>query len=57
VLLLPGVVRPQESENEKSQQVRQAVFEVTGQAVEQLKKCGAQKANRSAQDLKQQCDG
>jgi uncharacterized protein (TIGR00255 family) len=56
LLLLPGVVRPQEPENEKAQQVRQAVFEVTGQAIEQLKKMRAQEGQSLAQDLKQQCD-
>ncbi len=56
LLLLPGVVRPQEPENEKAQTVRKAVLEVTAQAVEQLKKMRAQEGQSLADDLKQQCD-
>jgi len=56
LLLLPGVVRAQEPENEKAQQVRKAVLEVTAQAVGQLKKMRAQEGQSLADDLKQQCD-
>lgn len=56
LLLLPGVVRPQEPENEKAQMVRKAVLQVTAQAVEQLKKMRAQEGQSLADDLKQQCD-
>jgi uncharacterized protein (TIGR00255 family) len=56
LLLLPGVVRPQEPENEKAQHIRKAVLEVTAQAVEQLKKMRAQEGQSLADDLKQQCD-
>lgn len=56
LLLLPGVVRPQEPENGKAQQVRKAVIEVTTQAVEQLKKMRAQEGQSLADDLKRQCN-
>ena len=39
LLLLPGVVRPQEPENEKAEQIRKAVINVTTQAIEQLNCC------------------
>ncbi|MFA5293565.1 MAG: YicC/YloC family endoribonuclease [Phycisphaerae bacterium] len=55
LLLLPGVVRPQEPENEKAEQLRKAVLNVTGQAVEQLKKMRAQEGQSLTEDLKQQC--
>ena len=55
LLLLPGVVRPQEPENEKADQMRKSVLEVTAQAVEQLKKMRAQEGQSLADDLKQQC--
>ncbi len=56
LLLLPGVVRPQEPENEKAQLIRKAVLDVTAQAIEQLKKMRAQEGQSLADDLKQQCD-
>jgi uncharacterized protein (TIGR00255 family) len=55
LLLLPGVVRPQEPENEKAEQIRKAVFNVTSQAIEQLKKMRAQEGQSLFDDLKQQC--
>jgi uncharacterized protein (TIGR00255 family) len=55
LLLLPGVVRPQEPENEKAEQIRKAVIGVTTQAIEQLKKMRAQEGQSLFDDLKQQC--
>jgi uncharacterized protein (TIGR00255 family) len=55
LLLLPGVVRPQEPENEKAQQLRKAVLEVTGQAVEQLKQMRSREGESLFEDLRQQC--
>jgi uncharacterized protein (TIGR00255 family) len=56
LLLLPGVVRPHEPENEKAEQIRKAVINVTTQAIEQLKKMRAQEGQSLFDDLKQQCD-
>ena len=55
LLLLPGVVRPQEPENEKAEQLRKAVLEVTGQAIEQLKIMRSQEGQALAEDLGRQC--
>jgi len=55
LLLLPGVVRSQEPENEQAQQLRKAVFEVTAQALEQLKAMKRQEGQALAEDLMQQC--
>jgi uncharacterized protein (TIGR00255 family) len=55
LLLLPGVVRPQEPENEQAQRLRKAVLEVTGQAVEQLKIMRRQEGQALADDLAAQC--
>lgn len=55
LLLLPGVVRPQEPENEKAEHLRKAVLEVTGQAVEQLKIMRRQEGVALAEDFRQQC--
>ena len=55
LLLLPSVVRPHEPENEKAEQIRKAVLEVTACAVEQLKKMRAREGQSLADDLKQQC--
>ena len=55
LLLLPGVVRPHEPENEKAEQIRKAVFNITSQAIEQLKKMRAQEGQSLFDDLKQQC--
>jgi uncharacterized protein (TIGR00255 family) len=55
LLLLPGVVKPQEPENEKAEQLRKAVFEVTGQAIEQLKKMRGREGQALAEDLGCQC--
>jgi uncharacterized protein (TIGR00255 family) len=55
LLLLPGVVRPHEPENEKAEQIRKAVIGVTAQAIEQLKKMRAQEGQSLFDDLKQQC--
>ncbi len=55
LLLLPGVVRPQEPENEKAQQLRKAILEVTAQAVEQLKAMRKQEGGALAEDICQQC--
>jgi len=55
LLLLPGVVRSQEPENEQAQQLRKAVFEVTAQALEQLKAMRRQEGQALAEDLVQQC--
>ena len=56
LLLLPGVVRPLEPESDKSEYLKKAVFEVTNQALEQLKKMRAQEGRSLADDLKQQCN-
>jgi uncharacterized protein (TIGR00255 family) len=55
LLLLPGVVRSQEPENEQAQQLRKAVLEVTAQALEQLKAMRRQEGQALADDLVQQC--
>jgi uncharacterized protein (TIGR00255 family) len=55
LLLLPGVVRPQEPENEKAGQLRKAVLEVTDQAIEQLKIMRRQEGEALAEDLSRQC--
>ncbi|MCX5632761.1 MAG: YicC family protein [Phycisphaerae bacterium] len=55
LLLLPGVVRSQEPENEQAQQLRKAVLEVTAQALEQLKAMRRQEGQALAEDLVQQC--
>lgn len=55
LLLLPGVVRSQEPENEQAQQLRKAVFEVTAQALEQLKAMRRLEGQALAEDLVQQC--
>ncbi|MGB8226871.1 MAG: YicC/YloC family endoribonuclease [Sedimentisphaerales bacterium] len=55
LLLLPGVVRSQEPENEQAQQLRKAVLEVTNQALEQLKAMRRQEGQALADDLVQQC--
>jgi uncharacterized protein (TIGR00255 family) len=55
LLLLPGVVRAQEPENEKAEQLKKAVFEVTAQAIEQLKNMRQQEGAALAEDLEQQC--
>ena len=55
LLLLPGVVRPQEPENEKAQQLRKSVLDVTAQAAEQLKTMRRQEGQALAEDLCQQC--
>jgi len=55
LLLLPGVVRPQDPENEQAEQLRKAVLEVTGQAIEQLKIMRSQEGQALAEDLIQQC--
>ena len=55
LLLLPGVVRPQEPENEKADNLKKAVFEVTALALEQMKKMREQEGSALADDLFQQC--
>lgn len=55
LLLLPGVVRPQEPENEQAEQLKKAVLEVTAQAVEQLKIMRSQEGQALAEDLAAQC--
>jgi len=55
LLLLPGVIRPQEPENEKADNLKKAVFEVTAVALEQMKKMRAQEGAALADDLNQQC--
>jgi uncharacterized protein (TIGR00255 family) len=55
LLLLPGVVRPQDPENEKAEQLRKAVLEVTGQAIEQLKIMRSQEGQALVEDLTEQC--
>jgi uncharacterized protein (TIGR00255 family) len=55
LLVLPGVVRPQEPDLEKAESLKKAVMEVTNQAVEQLKKMRALEGQSLADDLKQQC--
>ncbi|MGA2915597.1 MAG: YicC/YloC family endoribonuclease [Sedimentisphaerales bacterium] len=56
LLLLPGVVRPQEPENEKAEQLRKSVLEITSQAIEQLKAMRRQEGDALAEDLCQQCN-
>ncbi|OQA03563.1 MAG: hypothetical protein BWY69_00375 [Planctomycetes bacterium ADurb.Bin401] len=56
LLLLPGVIRPQEPEADKAEHLKKAVFEVTNEALEQLKKMRAQEGQSLADDLKQQCE-
>jgi uncharacterized protein (TIGR00255 family) len=56
LLLLPGVIRPQEPENEKAEQLRKAVFQVTAQAVEQLKQMRSHEGEALFKDVSQQCD-
>jgi uncharacterized protein (TIGR00255 family) len=55
LLLLPGVVRPQEPENEKADNLKKAVFEVTALALEQMKKMREQEGQALADDIFQQC--
>jgi uncharacterized protein (TIGR00255 family) len=55
LLLLPGVVRPQEPENEQAEHLRKAVLEITGQALEQLKMMRRQEGQSLAEDLCRQC--
>ncbi|HBG78103.1 MAG TPA: YicC family protein [Phycisphaerales bacterium] len=55
LLLLPGVVRPQEPENEKADNLKKAVFEVTALALEQMKKMREQEGLALADDIFQQC--
>jgi len=55
LLLLPGVVKPQEPDNEKAEYLKKAVFEVTLQAIEQLKKMRALEGKSLFDDLNQQC--
>jgi uncharacterized protein (TIGR00255 family) len=55
LLLLPGVVRPQEPENEKADNLKKAVFEVTALALEQMKKMREQEGSALADDLFGQC--
>lgn len=55
LLLLPGVVRPSEPENEKAERLRKAVLEVTAQAVEQLKTMRKQEGQALVDDLCLQC--
>ncbi|HBG26129.1 MAG: YicC family protein [Planctomycetes bacterium GWF2_41_51] len=56
LLLLPGVIRPQEPEADKAEHLKKAVFEITHEALEQLKKMRAQEGQSLADDLKQQCE-
>ena len=53
--MLPGVVRPQEPENEKADNLKKAVFEVTALALEQMKKMREQEGLALADDIFQQC--
>jgi uncharacterized protein (TIGR00255 family) len=55
LLLLPGVIRPQEPENEQAEHLRGAVFEITAEAMEQLKKMRKQEGQSLAEDVYQQC--
>jgi uncharacterized protein (TIGR00255 family) len=56
LLMLPGVIRPQEPDIDKAEYLKKAVFEVTAQALEQLKKMRALEGQSLADDLKQQCN-
>lgn len=56
LLLLPGVVRPQEPESDKAEMLQKAIFEITKQALEQLRKMRAQEGQSLADDLSQQCN-
>jgi uncharacterized protein (TIGR00255 family) len=55
LLMLPGVIRPQEPDPDKSENLKKAVFEVVNEALEQLKKMRALEGQSLADDLKQQC--
>lgn len=55
LLLLPGVVRPHEPENEGAEKLKSAVIQVTTQAIEQLKQMRQQEGAALADDLNQQC--
>jgi len=56
LLLLPGVIKPQEPESGKAEQLKKAVFEITAQAVEQLKQMRSCEGEALFKDIKQQCD-
>jgi uncharacterized protein (TIGR00255 family) len=56
LLMLPGVIKPQEPENEKAEQLKKAVFEVTAQAIEQLKQMRSCEGEALFEDVRQQCD-
>ncbi len=55
LLVLPGVIRPQEPDIEKAEYLKKAVFEVTGAAIEQFRKMRAVEGQSLAEDLRQQC--
>lgn len=55
LLLLPGVVKPQEPENQQAELLRKAVLEVTSQSVEHLKIMRSQEGQALAEDLSSQC--
>ncbi len=55
LLMLPGIIRPQEPDEARAEQLRKAVFEVTKEALEQLKHMRAVEGQSLAEDLKQQC--
>jgi len=55
LLMLPGVIKPQEPDMEKAEYLKRAVFDVTKEALEQLKKMRALEGKSLADDLKQQC--
>ncbi|MBN1787765.1 MAG: YicC family protein [Sedimentisphaerales bacterium] len=55
LLSLPGVIKTKEPEDEEADQLRKAVFQVTSEAVEQLKKMRSREGEALFTDLKQQC--
>ncbi len=55
LLVLPGVIRPQEPDGDKVEYFKKAVFAVTSDAIAQFKKMRAIEGQSLADDLKQQC--
>lgn len=55
LLMLPGVIRPQEPDLEKAEALRKAVMQVTDEAIEHLKQMRAVEGQSLMDDLSNQC--